>query len=426
MVRYLLKLGGLILRFKERDGDVPDGKGARHGTLEGNTVTSNRRESRMGSAGRRNATSGAAPRQSSERTTGSVGGRRRYMSQSDVPSFTLKEALRVPRAIADNYGKSPTAPLRVAEAMGIQPSSWNFRGVTGAAIAYGIIDGGSKSSMIEITPLGRRIVAPTAEGDDIAAMRDAVMRPRVVREFLTKYDGSRLPAENIGRNVLEELGVPPDATDRVLSIILNNAHELGLVRTINSQEYLHLDGTATPSSSAGETAAPPAHNLSESRDFFDQDEQDEKQPSEATPKSQPEAVFITHGKNHVIVDQLKSILVFGKFRPVVSEERQTTAKPIPQKVMDDMRGCSAAIIHVCKEMEVIDSEGNPHNVLNSNVLIEIGAAMALYPGRFILLVEKGANLPSNLQGLYEVRYEGERLEYDATMKLLQAFNSFRP
>jgi predicted nucleotide-binding protein len=59
------------------------------------------------------------------------------------------------------------------------------------------------------------------------------------------------------------------------------------------------------------------------------------------------------------------------------------------------------------------------------VLIEIGAAMALYGRRFILLVEKGATLPSNLQGLYEVRYEGEKLDYDATMRLLKAFNDFR-
>ena len=51
--------------------------------------------------------------------------------------------------------------------------------------------------------------------------------------------------------------------------------------------------------------------------------------------------------------------------------------------------------------------------------------MALHKGRFILLVERGATLPSNLQGLYEVRCEGDKLEYDATMKLLEAFNDFQ-
>lgn len=57
-----------------------------------------------------------------------------------------------------------------------------------------------------------------------------------------------------------------------------------------------------------------------------------------------------------------------------------------------------------------------HKMLNQNVLIEIGAAMALYGRKFILLVEKDMTLPSNLQGLYEVRYTGTKLDYDATMK----------
>jgi len=42
-----------------------------------------------------------------------------------------------------------------------------------------------------------------------------------------------------------------------------------------------------------------------------------------------------------------------------------------------------------------------------------------------LLVERGVELPSNLHGLYEVKYEGEQLDHEATMKLLEAFNDFR-
>ena len=34
-------------------------------------------------------------------------------------------------------------------------------------------------------------------------------------------------------------------------------------------------------------------------------------------------------------------------------------------------------------------------------------------------------MPSDLQGLYEVRYEGVKLDYESTMKLLKAFNDFK-
>src|SRR5688572_24294669 len=111
---------------------------------------------------------------------------RTYVSQADVPAYTLAQALRVPQAIADNYGKNPTKPLRVAEAMGLSPGSGGFRMLCGAAIAYGLTEGGYNSDLIGITPLGRRIVAPTKEGDDLAAKREALLRPRVVRDFLTR------------------------------------------------------------------------------------------------------------------------------------------------------------------------------------------------------------------------------------------------
>jgi predicted nucleotide-binding protein len=73
----------------------------------------------------------------------------------------------------------------------------------------------------------------------------------------------------------------------------------------------------------------------------------------------------------------------------------------------------------------LDRDGNELAKLNDNVLIEIGAAMALYGKRVILLVEKGVVLPSNLQGLYRCEFEGDKLDYDSTMKLLKTFSQFR-
>ena len=90
-----------------------------------------------------------------------------------------------------------------------------------------------------------------------------------------------------------------------------------------------------------------------------------------------------------------------------------------------MRSCGAAIIHVDADREVMTPEGEREVVLNGNVLVEIGGAMALYGRRFILLVKDGVRLPSNLQGLYEVRYTGEKLDGDATLRLLKAFNDFK-
>ncbi len=61
--------------------------------------------------------------------------RRMKISQADIPAYSLEDALKVPRAIADNYARKPTSPLKVAAAMNVQPNSGPFRMVTGAALA---------------------------------------------------------------------------------------------------------------------------------------------------------------------------------------------------------------------------------------------------------------------------------------------------
>ncbi|HEV7746566.1 MAG TPA: TIR domain-containing protein [Pyrinomonadaceae bacterium] len=355
------------------------------------------------------------------------GDKRKYMSQSDVPAFSLSKAIRVAQGVADNYGKSPTRPLRVAEALNLQPLSSSFRMLTGASIAYGLTEGGYNAELISITQLGKRIVAPTAEGDDRAAKREALLRPRVVREFLTKYNGSRLPTDQIAKNVLGEMGVPDDRLTATFELIVESAREVEFLRDLKGQTYVDLEGTTPPVAAA----EPVTSDEEVATDFATNDGETAGVITPAVTVAGAMAaevnnrVFITHGKNQEIVGQLKELLTFGNLQPIVAKEHETVSKPVPDKVMDEMRSCGAAIIHVGAEQRLIDDKGEEHRIINSNVLIEIGAAMALYGRNFILLVEKDVQLPSNLQGLYEVRYEGTRLDYDATMKLLKAFNDFR-
>jgi len=89
-----------------------------------------------------------------------------------------------------------------------------------------------------------------------------------------------------------------------------------------------------------------------------------------------------------------------------------------------MRSCFAGVINVHSEGEWQGPDGALHPKLNENVLIEIGAAMALYPEKYILLAQDGVKLPSNVAGLYQCRYVGNQLDFEAAMKLLESFNKF--
>ena len=70
---------------------------------------------------RRQQEGAVAKRSSSRPSSKEVEATRKYLSQADVPGHSLAQALRVPQAIADNYGKNPTKTLRVAEALDMSP-----------------------------------------------------------------------------------------------------------------------------------------------------------------------------------------------------------------------------------------------------------------------------------------------------------------
>jgi hypothetical protein len=166
------------------------------------------------------------------------------VSQSDIPAYSLDDALRVAYAISNEYGKQPTRPVEVAAALQVMPNSGPFKMITRAAVAYGVTDGAAHADMIVLTDLGRRIVAPVEEGDDIAAKREALLRPRVIREFLEKYDGSPLPSDVIALNVLESMGVPRERAAKSQELIMSSADALGMLNDINGRKVVNLRGAA--------------------------------------------------------------------------------------------------------------------------------------------------------------------------------------
>lgn len=359
---------------------------------------------------------------------------RSYMSQEDIPAYELDEALLVAKALLQQYGGHPSTPLDVAAAMDLTPSSGKFRMLCGASIAYGLTSGGYNAIQVSVTDLARQIIEPQEEDAALAGKREAIMKPRILREFLSKYSGSQLPREDIAMNVLKAMNVPADRTKQVWDMILKSAESVGFLQTIKDRKYVNLGGVrppAPPSTYVQEedaTGSPEAQIKAMVKTVHEPEPaavaQESRRPS-LQNESRMRRVFITHGKNTAFIEPLKELLGFGELIPVVSIHKESVAQPVPDKVMNDMRGCGAAIIHVDGEMKLLDSEAKEHTIINSNVLIEIGAAMALYGRRFILLVREGVKLPSNLQGLYEVRYQGDALDGGVTIRLLKAINEMK-
>jgi predicted nucleotide-binding protein len=351
---------------------------------------------------------------------------RTYFKQSDFPAMPLQQAQKIASAIVDNFAGAGISPPDIALAINVSPTSSAWPALAGAAIAYGLTEGGVNAQTIQLTPLGKKLVAPEAEGEDIAARREAILRPRILKEFFEKYRRAKFPSEQIALNVIRSLGIPGDRVASALEIIKDNGRYAGIIRDTPTGPFVNLDSPGVPAPAA--TPQTPEHDI---------DATELELPAAALPgpsvgdaassaaAAKLSRVFISHGKQRAIVNQIKELLAFGSFEPIVSVERESTAIPVPEKVFEDMRSCGAGIIHVGAEGKFLDENAKPFTKLNDNVLIEIGAAMALYGKKVILLVERGITLPSNLQGLYRCEFEGDKLDYDSTMKLLKTISQFR-
>ena len=346
---------------------------------------------------------------------------RQRLSQTDVPAHPLADALRIPRALKDEYAMQPATPVEVGRAIGIKPTSGGFRSLTGAAIAYGLTIGGYNASEIALTEIGRRVVAPTEDGDDAIALREAFQRPRVLKEFVQKYSGSRFPRDDIADNVLVDLGVPPDSAARVRELIAEGAKALGLLTEINGAYFFDTHGagrkqTVDGTSGQAERATREGH------------EDDDRDTGAAVPETRdrddsgvgaapignalkrPSAIFLGHGKNRKPLEQLIRVLDEWGIPHKQAIYEANAGRPIPQKVAEVMRGCGAAILIFTADEELKTPDGETIWRPSENVIHELGAAGVLYDNRIIVFKETGVTLASNFASIGYIEFEPNQLD----------------
>src|SRR5262252_10203712 len=119
---------------------------------------------------------------------------RTQISSEDLPRRTLEEALRVAQVIRDNYAGKPTSWEEIASALGVSPKSNPNRYPLWSATAYGIIIK-HEDHTYSLAETGRKILAPTYEGEKEEGIKKALFTPSVLSRFYTDYNGSSLPSD---------------------------------------------------------------------------------------------------------------------------------------------------------------------------------------------------------------------------------------
>jgi len=107
--------------------------------------------------------------------------------------------------------------------------------------------------------------------------------------------------------------------------------------------------------------------------------------------------FIAHGGHSARLMKLREFLQALGVEPVAAEWRATEGRWVEEHVDSLMDGCDCCIV-LAEYGGIVDKKtGARHPRLN--VVDELGRSRQRRPGRTILLLEKGVELPSNVEGI---------------------------
>ncbi|MCC3374137.1 hypothetical protein [Cohnella sp. REN36] len=109
--------------------------------------------------------------------------------------------------------------------------------------AYGLVTKNEKNQYM-LSETGRKIIAPTFDGEDSEAKVKAILTPTILSKFYTEYNKHPVPQDTFFLNVLEtRMNIPRDRVGEAKEIILQNAKYAGILRrdSNSDREIINLE-----------------------------------------------------------------------------------------------------------------------------------------------------------------------------------------
>lgn len=327
------------------------------------------------------------------------------------PRNSLLESLKISQAIVDNNAGKPYDRLLIADAIGLSPSGSPFRTLITSSSRYGLTKGGYNAPTISLTQTGTSIVKPTMDGEKESALKTALLTPPLFKKILEHYNKSPLPTETMLKNNLERtFSVDHRDVESAYKILMNNLHDLGLIKSISGKEYImidNVDALKIPLTNEEEEVPP-----SESESSFGESE------SIRTPPEKPKQIFVAHGKNKKPLEQLEKILTKFKVKYKVAIDEPHIGRPIGEKVAELMKDCTSGIFIFTADEETRDAEGNTVYRPSDNVVFELGAGTVLYGKKIVIFREESTKFGSDFTEFGHITFEKDKLDAKGT-ELLQ-------
>lgn len=352
------------------------------------------------------------PTKISAKDAESTGKRRNF------PKHSLEASLVVAQKIQDEMGGKPMNRLLLADALGLSPSSSNFREILSSSYKYGLTDGTEKADQISLSAIGEEATAKDAS-KRLIALRTAALRSPVFGQFFQDYGNKKVPSADMLPKVLHATyAVPNELTAECASLIDTNGRFVEIIREIGGSPHILLEadtvklGKEDKVSSTGDNA--------ESKEMSELSAGLEAAPSIKPLSVNPEQVnqtprphkpiFVAHGKNKAPLQQLQALLTSFQIPHKVVIDEANLGRPISQKVRDTLQECGSAILIFTRDEQFTDKNGSEIWRPSENVVYELGATSYLYGDRIVIFKEKGIHFPTNFQNIGYIEFESNDIQ----------------
>ncbi len=319
------------------------------------------------------------------------------------PRHTLKQALVIAETIWKDNGGEPYNRLSLAKSVDMSPTGSPFTIILASSYRYGLTEGSYTSEKITLTPLGRAIVAPKADEDTKARLREALLKPELFQKVYTRFDQKPIPKPDVFKNtLLIDFKTSKDNLDACHNVIMENVNDYNLAQDIKGTTYLQLDLLAPVQ--VTELEGPYGEEMSEAPTPV------EVEPVAPVPKAMPKQIFVAHGKNKKPLEQLERILNKFKVPYKVATEEPHRGRPVGAKVAQLMRECTSGIFIFTADEETQDTQGNKVFRPSDNVVYELGAASVLYGEKIVILKEEDVSFASDFSDIGYISFERDKLD----------------
>ena len=159
-------------------------------------------------------------------------------AQAKYPRHSLEKALRIPRAILEqNAGKACT-DKEAAGYLGLTAARGPFGVELSSAVKFGLLER-PESGKAALTDLGRKILRPQDQKDELDGLREAVLKAPDISEIYKHYRGENLPDPKFLNNALTDtFQIPQDKVEEFKSILLETLEKAQLIEEHNEKKRI--------------------------------------------------------------------------------------------------------------------------------------------------------------------------------------------